>query len=300
MCLTVIRIVGRPRQRRVASRPGNPRQLCPKPVVSAESTVYDAHPYITPSDADTVPCGRPVHQSALAGDGRNGRRPDFESESAGGFRQPSRRLDQVLARCKRVLCPGGASGDYIVVPIRSVYEVHVGRCVRRAQTDTYSRVLFQREAIVARVPACSISRAALPDPYTGKVRRPRTRNFPYTLRAHVQRRCIDFEREASGSPDGIRRRLDGVCAGRKSVRYPQSESIDSVHGNYFAVCPRASYQIQVWVCPGYGRGEFDGHNRVMRQGEAVVLRVARNPVYGVAPVRPRARARYRLRTGKLT
>ena len=186
-----------------------------------------------------------MHESALAGDGRNGRRPDFESESAGGFRQPSRRLDHVLARRKRVLYLGGASGDYIVVPIHSVYEVHVGRCVRRAQTDTYSRVLFQREPIVARVPTRSISRAALADPCTGKVHRPRARNFLYTLQAHVQRRCIDFERESSGRPDGICRRLDGVCAGRKSVCYPRVTALASVVvvGNYVAVCPRAPYQI---------------------------------------------------------
>ena len=186
-----------------------------------------------------------MHQSALAGDGRNGRRPDFESESTCGFRLLRRRLDQVHARRKRVLYLGGASGDYIVVPIRSVYEVHVGRCVRRAQADSHSRVLSQRESIVARVPACPISRAALADPCTDKVRRPRTRNFSYTLQAHVQRRCIDFERESSGRPDGICRRLDGVCAGRKSVCYPRVTALASVVvvGDYVAVCSRALHQI---------------------------------------------------------
>ena len=37
----------------------------------------------------------------------------------------------------------------------------------------------------------------------------------------------------------------------------------------------------------------------MCQGEAIVLRVARIPVYGVAPARPRAGARHGLRTGKI-
>ena len=191
-------------------------------------------------------------QSALAGDSRSRRHCDFEGEAPGGLDSVRRRFHQVRPGSERVAGPGSAHADYIVVPVRSVDEVHVGGCVRRAQTDSHARGLEQGEAIVLRVSARPISGVASLRPHACARHRLRTGKCSHTLRAHAQGRCIDFEREAPGGSDAIRRRFYRVLAGLERAHYLRVVALTSivVAGDYRAVRPRAPHQVQVGVYAG--------------------------------------------------